>query len=327
MILLADMLLPYPKKKFQFLNRISGKNVRLLFLCLVVAVTILMLCLNKNYDVINGLISAIRNTYEVRAKAAGKIHWLFLGMEYWAAYYSIIMITFYLSKKRWFIVFLLMLIVLCFFTIQANRVMLFFLGIALIAGMMKKIDNRHIAGGLLIVSLLIFIEVLIAPDNGKIATSFFTRFSVIPNRLGENYYDYFLKNEPDYFRLHFPRLMKLMGLSSPYSNPSIGNLIGREFYSRTMNANTGLFGSAMLNFGVIGSLVEPILVVLLLRLIDKVTIGVGTYSMKLMISIVMTTLLINLPSALISAIMPVSYLCWLLMSLVLASRSDDVTSY
>jgi hypothetical protein len=237
------------------------------------------------------------------------------------------MITFYLSKKRWFIVFLLMLIVLCFFTIQANRVMLFFLGIALIAGMMKKIDNRHIAGGLLIVSLLIFIEVLIAPDNGKIATSFFTRFSVIPNRLGENYYDYFLKNEPDYFRLHFPRLMKLMGLSSPYSNPSIGNLIGREFYSRTMNANTGLFGSAMLNFGVIGSLVEPILVVLLLRLIDKVTIGVGTYSMKLMISIVMTTLLINLPSALISAIMPVSYLCWLLMSLVLASRSDDVTSY
>jgi hypothetical protein len=175
---------------------------------------------------------------------------------------------------------------------------------------------------------LIFIEVLIAPDNGKIVTSFFTRFSVIPNRLGENYYDFFLTHEPDYLRLQFSRLMKILGISSPYIDPPIARVIGYEYYQMVMGANTGLLGSAVLNFGKLGVFLEPVLIVLFLRLVDKVTIEIENNSSRFIIGVVMSTLLINAPSMLISAIIPISYMSWILISLALAaSKSVNISNH
>lgn len=316
----ADILFPYPKKPILLPYKISCKTEHFIVVGTIAIVVLLMLFVNKSFNLVGDFLRAVRDTYTVRKEAAvSNIHWFFLGIEYWAAYFSIVMVTYYSMKKKRITALFFILVVLYFFTIQANRVMLFYLLAALVIGVMKEIDDKYIAGGLVLISLLMFVEVIIAPDNGKFITSFFTRFSVIPNRLGENYFDYFRSNTPDYLRLQFPRIMKLLGLPSAYADPPIAMVIGDVYYGMVMRANTGMIGSASLHFGIVGVFLEPVFIVLFLRLLDKITFGFENYKMRLVISLLMATMLINLPSIFTSALKLDSYVFWFLISLMLVS--------
>ena len=93
------------------------------------------------------------------------------------------------------------------------------------------------------------------------------RILMLPNLLNCYYYDYFSKNEFDYFR---NSILRVFGFSSPYSNTKIPYIIGNNyFHSSSMYANNGLFSDAYLNMGIIGVVVLPFLIILLLRLFDK----------------------------------------------------------
>lgn len=122
------------------------------------------------------------------------------------------------------------------------------------------------------ISLLGFFSVL----EYKIFETFYIsaivirRVMFVPQSLNIRYYDFFSTHTPDYFRLS---LFKYIGFESPY-NSSLGALIG-SYYSgnNNLNANNGLFSDAYANFGTIGILIMPLLLILLLKFIDVLSNG------------------------------------------------------
>lgn len=107
--------------------------------------------------------------------------------------------------------------------------------------------------------------------NGIYILSFFIRRVLfLPNQLGYLYYDFFSKNEPDYYRQSF---LRLLGFKSPYSD--IDHVIGAEYFHRAeMGANNGLISDAITNWGIIGIFIMPIIIVLVLRSLDKCAFGI-----------------------------------------------------
>lgn len=97
--------------------------------------------------------------------------------------------------------------------------------------------------------------------TANITIIFIRRVFFTPVLLNYYYADFFSKNTPVYYRT-------LFGLRSPYSE--LGRMIGGIYANRpNMNCNNGMLGDAMINFGVAGVVVFPILFVFLLWIIDK----------------------------------------------------------
>ena len=124
-----------------------------------------------------------------------------------------------------------------------------------------------LAGG----SILALIEFLLL-GSMNIATLFVRRLLFVPALLNEQYFDYFTKNQPDYFRGSF---LRIIGAESPYaSDGGIARMIGRVYYgSNVMNCNNGLFSDAFSNLGYIGVFVMPAIIVFFLYVFDCSTCG------------------------------------------------------
>lgn len=99
-----------------------------------------------------------------------------------------------------------------------------------------------------------------------IVSLFYRRMMFVPNYLNACYFDYFSKNESDYFRTSF----SIFG-QSPYT--SISKIIGETYLYDGISCNNGLFSDAFANLGFAGMVVMPILNVLILKLLDGATVG------------------------------------------------------
>jgi len=92
------------------------------------------------------------------------------------------------------------------------------------------------------------------------------RVLYVPAYLNYHYYDFFSTHDFDYFRQSF---LRHFGFVSPYKNP-IPRLIGELYFKDpTANANNGLFSDAWLNFGIVGVLVFPFILVILFKIMDS----------------------------------------------------------
>lgn len=83
------------------------------------------------------------------------------------------------------------------------------------------------------------------------------------------YFDFFSNNVKDYFR---QSIVGRLGFSSPYTK-DIPTLVGGQYYVNNSYANNGLFADAYSNFGALGVVVLPILIVCALKLLDRVCEG------------------------------------------------------
>ncbi len=130
----------------------------------------------------------------------------------------------------------------------------------------NRIKNIIIIGAVIFVAAGLFEHMIIRTNN--ISTLFIRRMLFSPNITGEYYYDFFLTNEPDFFR---GSALKLFGLNSPYAEAgtSVGRIIGSKYIAEGLNANNGLFSDAVLNLGNIGAFIMPVVLVLILRLFDR----------------------------------------------------------
>ena len=78
------------------------------------------------------------------------------------------------------------------------------------------------------------------------------------------YYSFFSQNELDYFRQSFLKFFT----ESPY-NENIGFLMGFEDIGDfTARANNGLFSDAYFNFGSLGIIIFPFILVFILKIIE-----------------------------------------------------------
>lgn len=128
--------------------------------------------------------------------------------------------------------------------------------------------------GFIGISLLSIVENLVIKSKMVLAFIFF-RVEFLVVQIGSWFFDFFTKNEPDYFRASF---LRHFGAVSPYKKYGINYLIsgiyGGDYHSE---ANNGLISDAMTNFGIIGILIMPMILMLVFRVFDYCSQGLDEY--------------------------------------------------
>ncbi len=282
-------------------------------------VTLFMSIYMKRFLSLSSIIGTLSDVYGVRAEATEKsVHWILTNFEYWAAYFMVAAIAYFTERKRWIVVFILIIGELAIFVLQGNRIILFLTLVALATGLLK-IDNRRLVVCLVLVLFISLIEVNIK-QTGFIVTDTFRRFTVVPNRLAEQYYDYFLTHVPDFLRSFSDRIVKLAGIHSPYYSPSIGRIIGQEYYGSVMGANTGLVGGGTFCFGIAGPIISTFGYIYAFRMFERATYSLKSSKMIMTISLFLSSIVINMP-ALLKGIFSLSYIMMLYLSMIPLSRS------
>lgn len=270
---------------------------------------------------LNNIIHTLIDTYAIRASATeNEMHWIIRNIEYFAVYFTILSIGYYSEKKRWAMVIFLLVGEFCAFVIQGNRLILFLAGIALLCGLLN-IDNRKIVLGMLVIAVILLLEVLLA-ENGAIFTDVFRRYSIVPNRLSEFYYDYFTQNEPDFLRQNYPRISSLLGVPQPYKDIDVSHLIGLNYLGIDLGANTGLVGGALFKFGYVGAVFSTFGYVMVFRLFEGVTFNISDSKFVTSLVILLSTIAINL-SALLASLFGMTYILLLYLSMLLFGESKE----
>lgn len=94
------------------------------------------------------------------------------------------------------------------------------------------------------------------------------RLYFVPNLINNAFYDYMLSHSPNLFS----NLLRFVGYKGSYD---ISFVVGETyFHSPSMSANTGTVGDALWQFSFVGVVIMPLLIVLLLKLLDKSTYSI-----------------------------------------------------
>ena len=143
------------------------------------------------------------------------------------------------------------------------------------------------------------------------------RILFIPNRIGFWYFDFFTTHTPDYFRGSF---LKYLGFQTPYPNQQY---MITKHYMGTADAgsNNGLIADAMANLGIVGIIVFPILLIIVLKLLDRVMEGLDV-RIKVSQAVSQTLIIIS------TFLLPMLFTDGLLIMLVLfnAMKKAEVSS-
>ena len=296
-MILIDKVCPYPRKSFLAFQKGSLAFLqKILIVCSFIVPLFLMIYYRSSFT-LSSILLTLNDTYGVRTAAKeANTSWMILAIEYWGAYFSCFMITYSLRNKKRILAIMYILFVLFYFTLQGNRIFVFFIGIAILIGLFD-FDSRTIIFGFLILMVLQIFEFFLVSDKSSIGlvTNMYRRYSIVPNIISTQYFDFFKSNSPDWLTGTFTGISNLLGIESEYGN-KIGTLIGSKYYGWNMNANTGLFGGAIFEFGELGILIDPIMFVLVLRFIEKILFkyNVDNVELKFITAAIYASLAINL---------------------------------
>lgn len=175
-----------------------------------------------------------------------------------------------LNKKYLFTVIDIIMILLSY-SIYGNKTILFTGMVVIGVWILSKIRFELFTDK--IISLFLGCIMIVAMIFGntvvyKWPASLLYRLLYIPSEAHFYYFDFFQKNELLYFRQSFLRFFA----SDPYNKP-VSVLIGSDkkynLVGSYNNLNNGLFSDAYMNFGVIGVMIFPIIIVVVLCVIIK----------------------------------------------------------
>ena len=276
---------------------------------------------NRSFS-ISSFLSTFDDPYGMRAQAREKgISWAFLLIENWAVYFGALLITFALKRKRIILAVAFILVEAFYFSLQGNRIYIFITGIAILLGIFKLKDEYlpYIFIGLLGVQIL---EFLLSNNlhNVGFVTNVFRRFSIVPNIISTKYYDFFLKEAPDFLRDYFPNISHLFGTNSPYG-VNVGYAIGQQYFGVHLNANMGLVGGAFFEFGFLGVVLDPILLVVSFRIFEKVLFS-AEKEITMIVALIYSSLAINSWSLWAQCIR-ISYIPLLIISIYIMVNRED----
>ena len=168
------------------------------------------------------------------------------------------------------IIYMWLTVVLCFITygILALKSMLFIAMLSLIMISIKTDYKKQTVTTCAFIACSLGIAEFCFSDTHIIIEIFIRRMLFWTNLLTYQYYDYFCKVDPDYFRSSF---LRLFGFTSEYSQTSIVHTIGVTYYGREISANCGLLADAFANLGILGVAIMPIVILFLLYILDRCT--------------------------------------------------------
>ncbi len=244
---------------------------------------------------ISEIILTLNDPYGVRSASKElNVNWVILTVEYWLSYFSFIMITYYLKKKKYWLAVMFTMCGLFYFILQGKRIFFFFIVVAICLGIFK-VSRKYLKYVFLGTVLIQVVEIFSSASTGLgMITNIFRRYALVPNIISTSYFDFFQNAEHDWLRGTFTHFFGLLGLESPYGY-EINTLIGQKYYGFGMYANTGLFGGGYYEFGTFCIVVDTIMFVFVLRIIEKI-LSKAQYDHKLMFAIIWASLSINAPA-------------------------------
>lgn len=214
----------------------------------------------------------IFDVYELRLEAREFNMFAIIGYLISAAntILPIIFIYFLIQKKK-FAAILIAFIILLNFGIAGGKSVILLLFIALIGYFLVKSLEKAVFFVWGFLSLVV-ISILEFNIFNTILSSFFVTYRTLflTSRINFVYYDFFSTREFDYFR---QSILKWSGYESPYTE-NIAFVIGNYALGENGGrANNGLFSDAYSNFGSIGMIIFPFIVVIILKFIERSTKG------------------------------------------------------
>lgn len=214
--------------------------------------------------------------YEIRNMAAsysipGLIGYLFS----WSKIINISLFAYALSKKRYIFAGMVFLTQVLSFGIDGTKAPFFMLLMAGAVVFLYRRDNyvkykKLMLWGVAGILALGMLEIKLGRSS-FIYDVVIRRVLFVPAYLGYCYVDFFSTHVPDYFR---GTILRRIGFVSPYDG-NLGKLIGADYiyHNPEITCNNGLISDAVTNMGVLGVVLMPIVLILVLRLVDKVSYG------------------------------------------------------
>lgn len=181
-----------------------------------------------------------------------------------------IMLVYYLSCKRYFLVIFLAFIIFLNFSIAGNKSVLFFSFCCFFGYLFYTYKRMRLFCWVMILICVVSICETYIFKSSIASRLFINRLLYTPAELNIYYYDFFSTHELDYFR---QGILRRLGMESSYST-DISFLIGEVYFGRPeMRANNGLFADAYSNLGVLGVFVLPPILIFILKLLDACSRG------------------------------------------------------
>ena len=321
-MILADRLIGKPRKAPVKVKEGQAKFIFWILVIMALLYPVVMTVVyNRSFSISNFLLT-INDPYGVRAQAREQsISWAFVLVENWGVYFGALLITYFLKKKNNLLAIAFIAIEAFYFSLQGNRIFIFITGIAIILGIFKMNDKYipYIFIGLLGAQILEYLLFHNLHSVGFVM-NVFRRFSIVPNIISTKYFDFFQSEVPDFLRGHFPNISRLLGTSSPYDF-NVGYTIGQKYFGMYLNANTGLVGGAFFEFGLLGVIIDPIMLVISFRLFEKV-LFLADEEITMITSLIYASLAIN-SWALWSQCIRVSYLPLLIISIYIMVNREE----
>ncbi len=324
-LVISDYLFFYPKHYFPEFDHKSVKIVKNIVIIISLLYPFYMARIYSKSFSIAELVLTLSDPYGARtASKEMNVSWVILAIEYASIYMDVVLITHFIKEKKKILAAAFVIVGLFYFLLQGNRQFVLLVILGVLFGFLKP-SKKVIAFSFLGMLAVQLLEYYIIQDINAIGpiTNVFRRFSLVPNKISAQYYDFFQQHEPDLLRGIFTRISSLLNIESPYGNNQIGYIIGNTYYGWAMNANNGLFGGAYLEFGNLGFIIDPIMLLLLLRLYEKVLYR-SNESIRFITAIVFVTIVINQQVVWAQSIRPTQYmLFWLLLLLFFNSKEQD----
>lgn len=316
-----DRVITNVKKPCKIFNHKSTQMLKFILVAIMFIYPIYLMRIFGKALSLSNIIMTLNDPYGIRnASRELNVHWVILTIEKWCMYFGSVMITYFFRKKKYVVGSIFSMIGLFYFILQGNRVFFFFIVIAIVLGFVNLNHNgiRYVFLGIVVTLVLEFY--LYSNESIGIVTNVFRRFAVVPNMISTSYFDYFQTAEHDWLRDVFTRFFGFLGMESPYGY-DINYMIGKQYYGFNMYANNGLFGGAYHEFGALGIVIDTGMLVLMMRIIEKVLMRADN-NCKWMSAVVFSTLAIN-EHVIWTGSFKFSYILMLLLSFLLFFNSED----
>lgn len=214
------------------------------------------------------------NVYDLRLEARDfDLPTIIDYMFAWTKVLIPVLLAIFIKQRKWLMVAICIVTQLLSFGIDGAKAPLFMVvvvvAIQLLPTFNTTLMNKWLVRGL---SLLLLLGVLEKKLIGSvfISSSIFRRMSFLTNLISSWYYDFFTSNPPDFFKGSF---LRYIGFHSQYTE-SIARMIGRLYMNNAAtNANNGMIADAFANLGYAGVFIMPVLMVIILKLLDRYSRG------------------------------------------------------
>jgi len=249
----------------------SERISKQVFYFIIIVIAIGAIAINGIY---NGFQINLRldNVYELRRLQRDMNLPSFVGyFQPLAGIFIPFVLVYLLSKKRYVLSFLSIIIQILLFSFGGMKTYLFLIPVAILGYYLYR--EKRISWftyGLVALNIAAQFE-FVSIHSCLIADYLQRRTMFVPNINSFFFFDYFSVHSPDFL---FQSILRRFGFLSQY-DIKIPYIIGFEYYnSITCSANNGLVGDAFCNFAWFSLIIFPLLIVFALRFMDACAHGI-----------------------------------------------------